>query len=915
MSDGSPVPVTVADPAASAEASVAGARVVLADGRIALLRELRPQDQAGVLRLHQQLPRRDQYFRFFGPLPPKAAELVRGMSEPVNARHGSVGVFLGPTPLGVANYEVLADPTVAEVALAVSGTAQTHGVGTLLLEYLASLARRHGVRRFVAEVLSENSRMLRMFHASGLSCHTNYEGSVTHVEMALDETSAYLDAMGERERGADAVNLRALLRPASLVVLGAEPTADSAGRAVLANLQTGGYTGQLYVVDSHLEQIGGVASVPTIEALPVACELAVLCVPAGRVADTARRCGQRGVQVLVVISPGSSLDREQQDELLAEVGRYGMRLVGPGSLGVANTDPSVAMDATIAASRAPGGSIGLISQAGGIGIALRGQLAHLGLGLSTMVSTGDKHDVSGNDLLLWWRHDEATTAAVLCLESFGNPRKFVRLCQSLAQTKPVLALRTATSGSAPRATTARMATPTISTARRDALFRQAGVIAVDTATALVGTLATLSWQPLPRGNKIAVITNAGAGMLRAGECAHADVVLAILQPATVTVLRTLLTEPVSVANPVRTTALVAEDTFARAVATLLADPGVDAVVATTIRTAVGDPIDGLTALAPGEKPVLAVRLGQPGAVEALRDTGGITRTASYAEPAEAVAVLGRLNSYARWLTRPTPSPTQAQDVDVPRALGVLREHLRVAAAGDWLSPMNSLDLIDCFGIPHLAWRFARDEEEVVAAFSELGRPLVMNAVLESQACGVPSTGVSGVRDSDQAVAALRELTEQFRAALCGVLLQPTAPPGRELLIKVHSDGVFGPLVEFGLGGADTNMAADRIARLSPLAETDAEELLHALPCSEALFGARSTPSPTFLAARAVLLRASLLADLLPEVTDLELNPLIVGPDSGAVVVHARVRAAPSTAPDPLLPGAARLSSCGSAPIT
>lgn len=903
------LPATVVAPehsrataAGAVEANAGATRVVLADGRVVLLRPLGPADRDGVLRLHRELDERDQYFRFFGPIPPKVVDLVFGMTAPVDARHGSMGVFLGAEPLGVAQYEVLADPTEAEVALAVSGTAQAHGVGTLLLEHLVSLARHHGVRRLVAEVLTENARMQRMFRHCGLPCRMRRDGSVTHVELLLEQIETYLDAMAERERVADAVSLRSVLQPRSVVVVGAGRHPGSVGHAVLGNLVASGYSGRLYAVNPHTEEILGVRSVPTVADLPVACELAVLCVRAAAVSEVAQHCGQRGVRALVVISAGLTDHPQRRGPLLAAVRRYGMRLVGPNCVGVSNSDPAVRLDATFAPPPAPSGAVGLVTQSGGIAIALREQLGQLGLGLSAMVSTGDKYDVSSNDLLRWWQHDDATTAVALSVESFGNPRKFGRLCRALARTKPVLAVRTGGGEAAHRAATPHTAAAVTPAVTLDALFRQAGVIAVDTAAELVGTLAALSWQPLPAGNRLAVMTNA-AGVLGEDACGRAGMVLAELDAATVVGLRALLPEPASVANPVDTTAAVDPDTFNRCVAAVLADPGVDAVIAATVRTAIGDPIAALAGVAESDKPVLAVRLGQPGAVAALRDASGVAVTASYADPAEAVAVLGRLAEYARWRRRPDPlATTPPSEVDVSRALSILLERFRADPNGGWLGPLQTIELLGCFGIPTADTRFAQDEDTAVTSFAESGGPVVVKAVIEGVLpTRVPGGVVLDAHDADDVRAALRGLTDRFGATLRGVLLQPVAAHGRELLVGVHSDGVFGPLVVFGLGGMDADLVADRTARLAPLGAADVEDLLHGLRCSTALFGPHATPPLDIAVLRDVLLRVSLLAQLLPEVAELDIDPLTVGSE-GCQVLDARVRVAPSAAVDPFLPG-------------
>jgi acyl-CoA synthetase (NDP forming)/GNAT superfamily N-acetyltransferase len=861
---------------------------------------LTPDDQDAVRRLHEGMPERDCYFRFFGPIPPRLGDLVLRMSAPVNTRHGSMGAFLDGELVGVAHYEVLADPTTAEVALAVSNTSQAHGVGTLLLEHLVSLARRHGVRRFVAEVLSENGRMLRVFRDSGLPYRQRLDGSVTHVDLVLDEIETYLDAMAERERRADTASLRPLLKPGSVVVIGAGRRRGSVGHAVLENIRSGGYSGQVYAVNPHADEILGVPSYQTVGDVPTACDLAVLCVPAALVPDVAEQCGQHGVRALVVITAGVTGEPALRERLLAAVRRYGMRLVGPNCVGIANSANDVRLDATFAPAPAPTGGIGLVTQSGGIGIALREQLSQLGLGLSTMVSTGDKYDVSGNDLLMWWQQDPATTAIALYLESFGNPRKFGRLARAVSRTKPILAVRTGNSEAAQRAAashTAAAATPSVT---RDALFRQAGVITVDTPAELVSTLAALAWQPLPAGNRVAMVTNAGgAGVLAADASATAGITLADLSEDTLTRLRALLPPAASLHNPVDTTAAVDVDTFRRCVAAVRADPGVDAVIAASVRTAVGDPIAALGTIAKVDKPLLAVRLGQHATVASLADSHGVPATASYADPADAVAVLGRMAGYARWRERVNPAASLPEDVDVPTALTILRQKLR-AEPGGWLDPAAVAALLGCFGIPLVAGQFAVGAGEAVAAFRVAGGPVVIKAVAE----GVLHKSVEGgvvldVRDESGVRAAVADFAVRFGAALRGVLVQPLVPGGRELLVGVHSDGVFGPLVVFGLGGVDTDVIADRTARLAPLSTADIDDLLGGLRCSAKLFGPDTTLDVD--AVRDVLLRVGLLAQLLPEIVELDLNPLIVR-GSGCEAVDARIRVAPVEPIDPFLPG-------------
>lgn len=879
-----------------------GVRAVLSDGQVVVVRVLTPQDQDAVLRLHQALDERDSYFRFFGPLPARVADLVLGMCAPSDARHGSMGAFVGPELIGVAHYEVLADPTRAELALAVSGTSQTHGVGTLLLEHVISLGRGRGVRRFVAEVLTENTRMLRVLRDTGLPCRITYDGSVTDVDLTLDEVEPYLAAMAERERVADVASLAAVLRPASVVVIGAGRNPGSVGHAVLRNILAGGYSGQVFAVNPHTNRILDVPSFATVEQLPATPELAVVCVPAHAVPDIARQCGRAGVRSLLVVSGAVTGDEPRRAALLAAVREFGMRLVGPNCVGLSNSAPGVRLDATFAPAPAPAGSIGLVTQSGGIAIALRERLGQLGLGLSTMVSTGDKYDVSGNDLLMWWQDDPATSAVALYLESFGNPRKFGRLARALAARKPVLALRSGNSLAAQRAAashTADAATPSVT---RDALFRQAGIIGVDSTADLVGTLAALSWQPLPAGNRVAVVTNAGgAGVLAADACAAAGITLADLSSATVSVLNGLLPEQATFGNPVDTTAAVDPDTFALCVAAVCADPGVDAVLAATVSTAVSDPSVRLATVATGNTPLLAARLGQAATVSPLLTPTGTPVIASYADPADAIRVIGRLTGYARWRALPT-SPVPPIQADVPGALGILREQFRTTPEGGWLGPDQTARLLRCFGIPLATSTVATGADAAATAFEELGGgPVAVKAIAEGVLRKSAHGGVLlDLRDRAAVRDAVSTLTDRFGADLRAVQIQPMAPAGRELLVGVHSDGMFGALVVFGLGGVDTEVLADRAARLAPLTERDADELLHGLHASAALFDPGVRPALDVAAIRDVLLRVSLLAEVLPEVVELDLNPLIVWSD-GCQVVDARIRTAPVTSADPFLP--------------
>jgi acyl-CoA synthetase (NDP forming)/GNAT superfamily N-acetyltransferase len=880
----------------SAAIGADGVRALLADGRVVVIRTISQADAEAVLSLHTRLSEHDRYLRFFGTGTGVLDTIAKRITREADGEHAAVGAWLGEKLVGLAHYEAAPGSTTAEVALVVDSTVQARGLGTLLLEHLGSVARHRGITRFVAEVLTENNRMIQVFIDAGLPYRITTDGPERHVEIVLTEDETFAAAVDERDRVADVASLSKLLRPASIVVVGAGRRPGSVGHAVLANLLDGGYAGRLTAVNPHAEQIAGVPCRPSIGELTEVPDLAVICVPATGVPDAVEECGREGIPAVVVISAGLS-GTDLATRVLTSVRRHGMRLVGPNCVGVINTDH--AMDTTFTRGDVPAGNVGIVTQSGGVGIALVELLRQLGLGVSTMVSTGDKYDVSGNDMLLWWRHDEHTAAAVLYLESFGNPRKFSRLARGLARTKPVIAVRSAESDVAQRAAashTAAAATPAVT---RDALFEQAGVIAVDTVSEVTDVLAALAWQPLPSGDRVAILSNAGgAGVLAADACVHNGLVVPPLARATREKLAGLLPAQATVDNPVDTTAGIDAATFAACLEVLLSDDGIDAVLAMGVPTALADPVTATATLAKGRrKTVLVARPGQLASVTAICDDG-TPATASFADPAAAAAALGRIAAYARWREQPAGVVVDPGDVQLDRARAVVAEFLRAEPRGGWLAPDTTMRLLDLFGIPAVRSVLAPDADAAVAALRELGGPVVVKVVAAGVLHKAKAGGVVlNVATEEQLRATVATFRDRFGDAMQGVLLQPMATPGRELIIGVDSDEVFGPLVLFGLGGTDTDLIADRVARLTPLTGRDAGRMVRGLRSSKALFsGDHALPAEGLVD---ILVRVSHLAETIPELAELDLNPTVARAD-GCQVLDARARLVPRVPADPFL---------------
>ncbi len=500
----------------------------------------------------------------------------------------------------MASYEPTGREGAAEVAFAVAGHTHGRGVATLLLEHLVSFARSRGVVCFTAETLPENAAMLRVFADAGLSVQRRMADGVIELTMlvprgvALSEASPYLDAVADREQRADVASLVPLLAPRSVAVIGAGHRPGSIGRAILLNIRDAGFTGALYAVNPHLAEIEGIPCAGSVSALPGPPDLAIVAVPAAGVLDVAQDCGKRQVKALVVITSG--LDAAQQAALLDACRHSGMRLVGPNCFGVAV--PGAGLDATFAVHHPAAGTAGLAVQSGGVGIALLEHLSRLGIGISSFASVGDKLDVSGNDMLMWWEKDGTTKLAVLYLESFGSPRKFARTARRVSATMPVLTVHAGRSAPGQRAAASHTAAAAAPLITRQALFEQAGIIATTSLGELLDATVLLACQPVPAGSRVCVVSNAGgAGVLAADACTEAGLTVATTSPASQGRLRGILPSGAAVSGPVDTTAAVSAEAFRDCLAELAGNGEADTMIVLVVPTAAADLVPTLTGLA------------------------------------------------------------------------------------------------------------------------------------------------------------------------------------------------------------------------------------------------------------------------------------------------------------------------------
>ena len=856
--------------------------VILRDGTTLRLRAPTRDDADALLEFFRGLSQQSLHSRYHGT-PAVDAHLVEPLLQADGQEAAVLIGFVEDRIVAVANFARLRDPTGAEVAFAVADEYQHRGIGTRLLEQLAALAGAQGIERFLATVLPDNRQMLRVFEAAGFEVTRDAAGGEVELAFPIAPTERYLEHVGSRDHEAVVASLRAFFEPTAVAVVGASPRQGSIGGGLFRNVLDADFTGAAYPVNRQAESVAGVRGYTSIEEIPDAIDLAVICVPGEYVLAAAEDALRSGVRALCVISAGfaeiGSEGVERQEQLLALVRSYGARMIGPNCLGIASAGPS--LNATFAGQAPRWGSIGFSSQSGALGLVLIEAAEARGIGLSTFVSIGNKADVSSNDLLERFEADDATNLVALYLESFGNPRKFSRIASRVSRSKPILALKSGRTSAGAKAAGSHTAALTSSDAAAAALFHQAGVIRADTLEELVDVSVLLSTQPLPRGRRVAVLTNAGGlGILAADACDASGLELPSLGDETVARLAELLPGEGSFANPVDMLGSATAASYEAALPILLADAAVDAVLVLFVPpvTATADEVAlavGRVALT-ADKPVLAAVMDANGIPPALVSAG----VAAFPYPESAVRALGRAAGRADWLRRPAGIVPELEGIDRAGARGLVLAALR-RGPDVWLEADEARALLVAYGIPVVEQRVADSPDEAGRAASELGFPVVVKTAV----AGVHKTETGGVVLDLQNEEEVRAAAARIGGA---VLVQPMRSGSAELLAGLVQDELFGPLVALGPGGVFAELIGDAGLRIAPLTDVDARELVLEGKTGALVRGYRGKPAADSESVVDLLHRLSALGDDLPEVVELDLNPVLVGPD-GCVAVDARVR--------------------------
>jgi acetyl coenzyme A synthetase (ADP forming)-like protein len=884
--------------------------VLLKDGSRILLRPVRQDDAERWLAFFQRLSQQTKYLRFQrdpGEMGPEDA--LRFCTVDYKNTFALVGEVQGEQRreiIAIGRYYRLPDKRSARVAFAIEDAYHGKGIGTRLIEWLANIARDNGIAFFEGDVLAENERMMSVLKDYGFHIDSELRGGVYHVTIPLARSRRVEKKEAERERLSTVASIRHVLAPRSVAVIGASRQPGSLGQLIFQNIMEGGFTGVVYPVNPKADAIMAVKAYPSVLDVPGEVDLAIIIVPTSLVARVADECGRKGVRAIIVITDGfrergpegAAREEELRDIALG----HGMRLVGPNCMGIINTDPEVRLNASFSRIYPPRGNIAFLSQSGAMGLVILEYARDLNMGISGFVSVGNRADISSNDLLQYWEDDPATKVILLYLESFGNPWKFSRIAKRVSARKPIVVVKGGTTLVGSRAAsshTGALATPEVVS---DALFRQAGIIRVDSIQELFDVATLLSNQPLPGGKRLFIVTNGGGpGILAADASAQQGLLLPELALETANKLSPLIKRGIRTGNPLDLTGSVTPEEFEGSLRVLAGDDNVDAVLAVFVPAAVVDSTlveDAIRRVSPlfqrRRKPLLACFMGQRGFKARLGKAGSFVPC--YPFPENAVLALAKAIEYRELMSKPRGS--------VPRIKGIQREKARriIEAAMSqykqrpfWLPAEKIVDLLNCYGIRIVGTTVASSADEAASRAAKAGFPVVvkLNSPTITHKSDVGGV-VLDLNSEDEVRAAFRTIRDKLAALgreseMEGVTIQRMIPGGIEIIAGVTQDPTFGPLIMFGLGGIQAELLKDIVLRLHPLTELDAREMVASIKMARLFEGFRGAPPSDVPAVQDLLLRLSAMVEDIPQIAVLDFNPVKVMPrGEGYWVVDARI---------------------------
>jgi acetyltransferase len=711
----------------------------------------------------------------------------------------------------------------------------------------------------------------------------------------------------EQEKASDITSLEAVLKPRSIAVIGASRRNLTIGNRLFRNLLQHEFTGVVYPVNPKAKVVAAVQTYPSVLDIPGEVDLAIIITPADTVPGLMDECGQKGVRGVIIISAGfgesSPEGKAKQDAILEIARRYGMRIVGPNCMGIVNTDPEVNMNATFSPVFPPTGGIAMGTQSGALGQIILEYAKNLNIGLSTFVSIGNRADVSSNDLLQYWGKDPSTRVILLYLESFGNPKKFVRIARSITPTKPVIVVKSGRTSAGFRAATSHTGALATGEVASEALFAQTGMVRVDTLEELFEVANLLYHQPIPQGKRVAILTNGGGpGIMTADSCADRGLELHTLSDESVSKLKSFLPSRASIANPIDMTAEASPEDYSRALEILARDDGIDIVIVIfipPILVGAEEVANAIRELAPEfrrrGKTLVASFMGSRGAgIEYDSKDGGCIPNFTFPEHT-AVALAGAWE-YSRWLRRPKGVVPELTGINKEKARAVVASALEQSSTRPlWLEASSISELLTAYGIQVVVSKSVKTAEDAARAGEEIGFPVAVKLLSDKI---IHKTEVGGVvlpcHSSDEVKQAFNQIRERLgdlgRAdEMQGVTIQPMISEGIEVIVGLTQDPSFGPLIMFGMGGIYAEFLRDITFRIHPLTDVDVQEMVHSVKAHQLFAGWRGSKPSDVNSLEDLLLRVSTMVEDLPQIAEMDLNPVKVQEQGkGYVVVDARM---------------------------
>ena len=880
---------------------------VLKDGLTVHIRPVVPDDNDRMMDMWNRFSPETIRMRFFAPRNMTPEQMRFFSNVDYKDRFALVAETAGRI-VGVSRFDRLPDsPDVAEFAVVVEDAEQGRGIGTALVRALVEPAADLGIQGFEGDILRENSRMIRMMRDAGFAPGFSDEGSVVHTSFASTPTETFLATGDEQDRQAAVAALRSVFKPASIAVVGASRDPKTIGGLVFDNLLSGGFEGPVYPVNPSAPYVQSVAAYKTVSDCPTVPEMVLVCVPAPYVVDVVREAAELGTKAAVIISAGfneagpEGAERERQ--LMEMVRSHGIRVVGPNCMGVLNAAGDVRMNGTFSQVFPPAGRVAFSSQSGALGLAILAAAQRLGLGLSTFASVGNKADLSGNDLLQYWESDDDTDVILLYLESFGNPRKFGRIARRIGRTKPIVAVKSGRTTAGERAASSHTGALAAGDVAVEALFRQAGVLRTDTLEELFNVATVLANQPVPRGRGVAILTNGGGpGILAADACESNGLVVPELQPETIAALSEFLPAEAGIRNPVDMIASATAASYGKAIRVLAADPNVHSLLVIFIPPVVTRAEDVALAMADARRdidpdvPIVSVFMSERGVPAELTDA----RIPSFRFPEGAAQALGKIVRYGQWRDSDLGNVVEVRDADVPSARMIVDEVLPEGTGEGWLDAGQTDRLLTAFGITTAKTRVVHTPDEAAAAQEEFGTPVAVKsaAPIHKTELGGVRLGLARPQQVADAVQAIRdELFAAGRSDIveAGFLVQEMVGDGVEMVVGVSHDRTFGPILMAGIGGTLVELLKDVAVRIHPLTDVDVDEMLTSLRGYPLLTGYRGSDPVDIDAFKALLFRVSAMVEAVPEISELDLNPVFVR-RRGVAAVDARIKFARNPRP-------------------